>query len=89
MLSARISAHKGVRYCTQIPLTNKESSAVRDHTIKCKVKINDADFKIVDVAANETALHVLESLYIKQKPTLNRDRSSLPLFIAYYFLQYI
>ena len=83
LLRTRVASHKGVSYCTQFPLTQKEPSAIREHAIKCTVKVNDNDFVVLDSAPGETSLRILESLYIKRKsPSLNCDMSAVSLFIA-------
>ena len=82
-LKVRIDGHRGVSYRTQTPLTSKESSAIRDHCMKCKINLSYNDFKILLPSKSKYSLLILESLLIKSlNPSLNSDQSSIPLFIA-------
>jgi len=78
-----VANHTGVSHRTQMPLTNKEHSSIREHAKLCKVNISGSDFKILGSADSELALRVLESIYIKRKrPMLNDDGAAVPLLIA-------
>ena len=83
LLKVRIDSHKGVSHRTGYSLTNKENSAIRFHTDRCRHSIQYADFKILSNSANQYSLPFLESLYIKQlAPNLNNQTASVPLHIA-------
>ena len=83
LLKVRIDSHRGVSYRTGCTLTNKENSAVRFHTDRCRHAIQYQDFQILSQAPNQYSLPFLESLYIKQlAPKLNNQTTSVPLHIA-------
>ena len=83
LLKVRIDSHRGVSYRTGCALTNKENSAIRSHTDRCRHNIQYKDFQILSQAPNQYALPFLESLYIKQlAPKLNNQTTSIPLHIA-------
>ena len=83
LLKVRIDSHKGISYRTGCTLSNKETSAIRSHTDRCRHNIQYVDFKILSQAANQYSLPFLESLYIKQlAPNLNNQTTSVPLHIA-------
>ena len=83
LLKVRIDAHCGVSYRTGDKLQNPENSNIRDHTKKCKYKIQYEDFKIIGRASNSHQLAILESLLIKQMvPQLNSQSSSTPLYLS-------
>ena len=83
LLKVRADGHKGVSYRTGVQLTNPEFSSIRDHTRKCKYKINYKDFKIVGKASNDHLLAIMESLIIKQTvPQLNTQASATPLYLS-------
>ena len=83
LLKVRIDSHKGVSYRTGYALSNKENSAIRLHTDRCRHNIEYKDFKILSQAQSQYALPFLESLFIKQlAPKLNNQTTSVPLHIA-------
>ena len=83
MLKVRIDSHRGVSHRTGCNLTKKEFSNIREHSSSCRSKIRYEDFEIITQATNETSLHILESLSIKQLvPSLNSSSSSSPLYMA-------
>ena len=83
LLKVRIDSHRGTSHRTGCNLNVKETSAIRDHSRKCKVDITGADFKILARTNCSSDLLILESLFIKTHfPNLNNDTSSTPLYIA-------
>ena len=83
LLKVRIDSHKGVSHRTGCGLSNKENSAIRSHTDRCRHNILYTDFKILSQSANQYSLPFLESLYIKLlAPNLNNQTTSVPLHIA-------
>ena len=72
-----------ISHRTGLKITNPEFSNIREHTKKCKTKIDYEDFSIVGQVANHYDLPILESLVIKQLvPTLNAQTSSTQLYLA-------
>ena len=83
LLKVRIDSHRGVSYRTGVRLSNPEFSSIRDHTNKCRQKIDYKDFKIIGRAQNDHQLAILESLLIKQMvPQLNTQTTSTPLYLS-------
>ena len=83
LLKVRIDEHRGLSYGTQNLLKNPPFSNIRDHSNKCKLNINYSDFSILAQSNNIYELNILESLFIKQyHPMLNKDQSSVPLYIV-------
>lgn len=83
MLKVRVDSHRGVSHRTGCTLSKKEFSNIREHSKQCKARISYDDFEVLEQAPDETSLHILESLTIKQLvPSLNSQSSSAPLFIA-------
>ena len=83
LLKVRVDSHRGVSYRTGCNISNKENSAIRSHTNRCRHNIQYDDFKILSQAANQHSLPFLESLYIKHlAPNLNSQITSVPLHIA-------
>ena len=83
LLKVRADSHRGVSYRTGVQLTNPEFSNIREHSKKCKHKINYKDFKIMGKASNDLLLSILESLFIKQTvPQLNTQTSATPLYLS-------
>ena len=83
LLKVRINCHMGVSHRTGSTLSNKEFSAIRNHSISCKHHIQYTDFKILALSQNSYSLPFLESLYIKHlSPNLNNTTSSVPLHIG-------
>lgn len=82
--------HIHVRACEHIgksPLTGKtvanpSDSAIYDHRKVCNYIPDARDFKILATATNDFVLKVKESILIGcDKPALNRNVSSLPLYL--------
>ena len=83
LLKVRIDSHRGVSHRTGISLKTKEFSAIRNHCLKCKHKINYEDFNILAQVQKRSSLNILESLYIKQlSPQLNNSTTFTTLQIA-------
>ena len=83
LLRVRINCHMGISYRTGCTLAKKEFSAIRNHSISCKHKIQYNDFKILAQSQNSHSLPFLESLYIKHlSPNLNNTTTSVPLHIG-------
>ena len=83
LLKVRIDSHRGVSHRTGSTLSNKEHSAVRNHSNSCKCNVQYDNFKILSQAPNQRSLPFLESLYIKLlSPRLNNQTTSIPLHIA-------
>ena len=79
----RTSEHIGVS-----PLTGKyvkinfETSAVHDHMLFCKTVVCPEDFSILAKSSYNFKLEIQESILIKLlKPTLNKNISSVPLYL--------
>ena len=83
LLKVRIDSHMGVSHRTGSILSCKENSAIRCHTVSCRIPIQYTHFKILSQTTNSFSLPFLESLFIKQlSPTLNNQTSSVPLHVA-------
>ena len=83
MIKVRIDGHRGVSHRTGNPLTTKEFSSIRNHSVQCKANILVDDFKILGQHNEKEALLVSESLHIKElRPTLNLDNSSVNLYVV-------
>ena len=83
LLKVRIDSHRGVSHRTGCGLSNKENSAIRLHTDRCRHHILYSDFQILSQSANQYSLPFSDSLYIKQlAPNLNNQTTSVPLYIA-------
>ncbi len=87
-LNVRISEHIGVSHLTGNILADPVGSTVFNHlkscmfvhVMKCKCGRNLEDFSVLTSGASEFQLKIKESLLIsKDKPTLNKAVSSLPL----------
>ena len=83
LLKARIDSHRGVSHRTGLPLSHKENSPVRQHSLSCRHNLNYNNFKILSQSSNLQSLPILESLFIKQlSPHLNNQTTSVPLYIS-------
>ena len=83
LLRVRADSHIGISYRTGAKLSNPEFSNIRNHSIKCRHKIEYQNFKVIGRAKNEHQLAILESLFIKQMvPDLNSQTTSVPLFLS-------
>lgn len=77
----RFSQHLGISHRTGQHLNSVTHSAPRDHCDSNDHPFLIEHFSIVNHAQNEFELRILESLHIyKDRPTLNIDKSSVPLF---------
>ena len=76
---SELSQHLGISYRTGNRLQNPPHSTPRIHSLDKKHYLTNGNFKILDTANNESALLILESLYIfKNRPKLNMDSSAAP-----------
>ena len=83
LLKVRAAEHMGVSYRTGMKINNPEYSNIRNHTRKCKHKLDYKDFKIIGKASNDHLLAITESLLIKQTiPQLNVQTSATPLYLS-------
>ncbi len=83
LLKIRINNHQGVSHRTLNRLSNPENSPIKNHCNSCKRTITYSDFKILKSVKFKLDLYISESLFIKNHtPSLNRDQSSIPLYIA-------
>ena len=81
--------HIKVRWCEHMgisPLTGKpivgQPGEVREHMLECDTKVVWDNFRIVARDDNVFNLYIKESLLIKKdKPILNKDKTSTPLFV--------
>ena len=63
LLKVRIDSHMGVSYRTNLNLKNKEESAIRSHSQRCRSQFHYPDFKILGQANSKTSL-LFWNLYI-------------------------
>ena len=76
----RFCQHLSISPRTNNPLISSPHSTPREHAYNNSHPFRLDDFKIIDHARNERELRILESLHIfKQSPTLNIDKSAVPL----------
>ena len=80
----RISEHRGRSYRTNSLLKTPTKSSIREHALRCKQGISDAEFTILaQEGGSETSLRMLESLFIiRERPSLNDMQSAYPLNIV-------
>jgi len=63
------------------------TSAVKDHMLVCNHQVTFEDFPVLATANNNFKLEIKESLLIsRDKPILNRNISSLPLYLFYWLI---
>ena len=75
-----ICQHLAISPRTNNPVTVPQHSAPRDHCHSNSHPFKFNNFTIIDSAATESDLRILESLYIfKCRLSLNSDQSSVPL----------
>ena len=61
---------------------NSQTSAVHDHMLFCKTVVCPEDFSILANSSCNFKLEIQESILIKLlKPTLNKNISSVPLYL--------
>ena len=83
LLKNRVCNHLGISHRTSLPLSVKEFSSIRNHSLTHKKEINSKDFKILLQSKDAQSLQILESLALKKElPNLNLDSSAVSLFIA-------
>ena len=76
--------HAGVSFRTGVTLTRPPHSAVREHLELCPASYDINNLNILESAAHESDLRILESLYIeKLKPSLNSQLSFYSLAAAH------
>jgi len=77
----RYSAHQGVSFRTNRPLSSPEKSSIREHSEQSDHPFKVQNFTILDNVKPQIQLRTLESLYIyKCKPQLNDSQSAIPLY---------
>ena len=82
-LKMRAFKHIGLSFRTNLPISNPENSAIRDHSNLTKHPFLLQNFSVLQSASAEEDRKILESLHIKQlKPVLNIQNPSLLLQIA-------
>ena len=82
LLYVRICGHLGLSHRTRLPLSSPEFSAIRQHSLRCKSRINFSDFRILDFHNDSSSLRILESMHIKTRsPNLNLDSASITLHV--------
>ena len=80
----RASEHAGVSHLTGKRTNSANTSAVKDHMLVCDHQVTFEDFSVLATANNNFKLEIKESLLIsRDKPILNRNISSLPLYLFY------
>ena len=80
-LKVRASEHLGVSPLTEKPVRCAQTTAVKDHLLFCGISSLD-NFSVITSAPNNYILELKESLMIhRDKPALNRNISSSPLFL--------
>ena len=79
----RTSEHIGVSPLTgKCVKNNSQTSAVHDHMLFCKTVVCPEDFSILANSSCNFKLEIQESILIKLlKPTLNKNISSVPLYL--------
>ena len=84
----RTSEHIGVSPLTgKFVKNNSQTSAVHDHMLFCVTVDGPEDFSILAKSSHNFKLEIQESILIKLvKPTLNKNISSVPLYMFWYRL---
>ena len=81
-LSIRVGEHSGVSPLTGKKSKPKTTTAIKDHMLFCDHVVSLEDFKILASSNSEFHLKIKESLLIsRDKPELNRNEKSLPLYL--------
>ena len=82
-LGARVAEHMGRSHSTNRILASPSHSSIREHSFSCDKPFNIDNFSVLRSCSKINELRILESLYIyKLKPTLNENKSALPLRIT-------
>ena len=84
----RTSEHIGVSPLTgKFVKNNSQTSAIHDHMFFCIAAVCQEDFSILAKSSQNFKLEIQESILIKLlKPTLNKNISSVPLYMFWYRL---
>jgi len=69
----------GISGLTGKEMKSKKDSAIRDHLLTCDGVITHDSFVIIGREADLIARRVKESLFIRDKPSLNVQGTSIPL----------
>ena len=81
-LSIGVDKHSGVSPLTGKKSKSKESTAVKDHMLFCDHIVSIDDFKILATSDSDFHIKVKESLLIsRDEPILNKNETSLPLYL--------
>ena len=81
-LNIRVGEHSGVSPLTGKKSKTKKTTAIKDHMLFCDHVVSLEDFKILASSNSEFHLKIKESLLIsRDKPELNRNEKSLPLYL--------
>ena len=81
-LNIIVGEHSGVSLLTVKKSRAKTTTAIKDHTLFCDHVVSLEDFKILASGSSEFHLKIKESLLIsRDKPELNRNEKSLPLYL--------
>ena len=84
----RTSEHIGVSPLTgKFVKNNSQTSAIHDHMFFCIAAVCQEDFSILAKSSQNFKLEIQESILIKLlKPTLNKNISSVPLYLFWFRL---
>ena len=81
-LNIRLDEHSGVSPLTRKKSKAKRTTVIKDHMLLCDRIVSLKDFKILVSSNSEFHLKIKESLLILcDKPELNRNEKSLPLYL--------
>ena len=81
-LNIRVGEHSGVLPLTRKKLKAKTTTAIKDHMLPCDQVVSLKDFKLLASSNSEFHLKIKESFLIaRDKPELNRNEKSLPLYL--------
>ena len=81
-LNIRVGEHSGVSTLTGEKSKATSTTAIKDHMLFCDHVVSLEDFKILASSNSEFHLKIKESLLIsRDKPELNRNEKSLPLYL--------
>ena len=81
-LNIRVGEHSDVSPLTGKNSKAKTTTAIKDHMLFCDHIVSLEDFKILARSNSEFHFKIKESLLIsRDKPELNRNERSLPLYL--------
>ena len=81
-LSIRVGERLGVSPSPGNKSKSKKSAAVKDHMLFCDYTVSINDFNILATSASDFHVTVKESLLIsRDEPILNKNETSLPLYL--------